>query len=111
MEYLKDMIKHELAKNASLPGMGGGSGSSLANNTFSPPKYRSFCFYTTDDKCSVDRYTDIDNVHVLLPSIHDVSINKYITCSDNNISKGFAGYQWIERFIDIRHLLLSEVIK
>ena len=31
MEYLKDMIKHELAKNASMPGMGGGGISSAAS--------------------------------------------------------------------------------
>ena len=30
MEYLKDMIKHELAKNASMPGTGGSSGGSLS---------------------------------------------------------------------------------
>lgn len=30
MEYLKDMIKHELAKNASMPGMSGGGGISPA---------------------------------------------------------------------------------
>ena len=37
MEYLKDMIKHELAKTGSIPGMGSGSGSSLAA-TFSVPQ-------------------------------------------------------------------------
>ena len=31
MEYLKDMIKHELAKNASMPSMGGGGISSAAS--------------------------------------------------------------------------------
>ena len=30
MEYLKDMIKHELAKHASMPGMGGGCGNSFS---------------------------------------------------------------------------------
>lgn len=37
MEYLKDMIKHELAKNASMPGFGGGSGFSPAAS-FSHPQ-------------------------------------------------------------------------
>ncbi len=30
MEYLKDMIKHELGKNAAMPGMGGGGSASFA---------------------------------------------------------------------------------
>ena len=36
MEYLKDMIKHELTKNASMSGMGGGSGISSAATVSAP---------------------------------------------------------------------------
>ena len=36
MEYLKDMIKHELAKHASMPGMGGGCGNSFSATLSAP---------------------------------------------------------------------------
>ena len=38
MEYLKDMIKHELAKNASMPGMSGGGGGISPAAAYSVPQ-------------------------------------------------------------------------